>query len=211
MRPSVDAVPSDDLYVDSRRQLHGVAEMLIAGPQYRSHGTIRLRVTAHGFAGVEAPLAVEGMEFVWAGGRAPLRGSIADLAAAAGIEAGAPAGVYDSSGAVTEGAVLDLDAESVHRAQESLRIGANALTSFAGQDPVLWPEHFDVAVTRDEINYGVSPGDSYHPTPYAYIGPWTPRTGPFWNAPFGALLDMSVRADSDHLIGFFNEGRERSR
>jgi hypothetical protein len=197
MRPSVDAVPSDDVYADSRRQLHGVAEMLIAGPQYRSHGTIRL--------------AVVGMEFVWAGGRAPLRGSIADLAVAAGIAAGPPAGVYDSSGAVTEGAVLDLDAESVHRAQESLRIGAHALTSFTGQDPVLWPEHFDVAVTQDEINYGVSPGDSYHPTPYAYIGPWSPRTGPFWNAPFGALLDMSIRADSDHLIGFFNEGRELSR
>ena len=34
---------------------------------------------------------------------------------------------------------------------------------------------------------GVSAGDDYYPTPYAYVGPWTQRTGPFWNAPFGAL------------------------
>ena len=33
---------------------------------------------------------------------------------------------------------------------------------------------------------GVSAGDDYYPRPYAY-GPWTQRTGPFWNAPFGAL------------------------
>ena len=44
------------------------------------------------------------------------------------------------------------------------------------QHPVLWPEHFDVAATEDEVNYGVSAGDDYHPTPYAYLGPWTQRT-----------------------------------
>jgi hypothetical protein len=29
---------------------------------------------------------------------------------------------------------------------------------------------------------GVSASDDYYPTPYAYVGPWTQRTGPFWNA-----------------------------
>jgi hypothetical protein len=32
----------DGVYVDTRRQLRGVAESLIAGPQYRASGTIRL-------------------------------------------------------------------------------------------------------------------------------------------------------------------------
>ena len=39
----------------------------------------------------------------------------------------------------------------------------------------------------DEVNYGMSPGDGFHAAPYAYVGPWTPREGAFWNVPFGAL------------------------
>ena len=31
------------------------------------------------------------------------------------------------------------------------------------QVPVLWPEHFDVGISVDEINYGVSPGDGDTP------------------------------------------------
>ena len=31
--------------VATRRSLHGVAELVIAGPQHRATGTIRLRVT----------------------------------------------------------------------------------------------------------------------------------------------------------------------
>jgi len=60
---------------------------------------------------------------------------------------------------------------------------------------VLWPEHFDVAAAEDEVNYGVSAGDDYYPTPYAYVGPWTQRTGPFWNAPFGALYPPDPAPD----------------
>ena len=25
--------------------------------------------------------------------------------------------------------------------------------------PILWPEHFDVGITLDQVNYGLSPGD----------------------------------------------------
>ncbi len=69
--------------------------------------------------------------------------------------------------------------------------GGHALKAFLPEcHPVLWPEHFDVAATEDEVNYGVSAGDEHHPTPYAYVGPWTVPTGPFWNAPFGALYPL---------------------
>ena len=62
---------------------------------------------------------------------------------------------------------------------------------------MLWPEHFDVAVTEDEVNYGVSPGDDFHPLPYAYVGPWTSRIGVFWNAPFGAFATLDPSHDVD--------------
>lgn len=60
----------------------------------------------------------------------------------------------------------------------------------------LWPEHFDagcdVAAGRDaRLNLGVSPGDTFSPEPYLYVGPWGPRRPgdpDFWNAPFGAVL-----------------------
>jgi len=64
---------------------------------------------------------------------------------------------------------------------------------------VLWPEHFDLGIAVDEVNYGISPGDDGHATPYAYVGPWTQRTGPFWNAPFGALYPLDPAHDVDAL------------
>ena len=39
----------------TRRSLHGVAELVLAGPQYRTSGSIELRVTPGGFATTVAP------------------------------------------------------------------------------------------------------------------------------------------------------------
>ena len=65
---------------------------------------------------------------------------------------------------------------------------------------------------RTTSNYGVSAGDSYHPLPYAYVSPWTPRSGAFWNAPFGALHPLDPAADADELkdsiVDFFERGRK---
>lgn len=73
---------------------------------------------------------------------------------------------------------------------------------------MLWPEHFDVGLTVATANYGVSPGDSYHPRPYAYIGPPTTQSGPFWNAPFGALRSLDPGDDVDAVVDFFTQGKE---
>jgi hypothetical protein len=51
----------DEDFVASRRQLRGVAESLIAGPQYRASGTIRLAVRPDGFTGTALPIAVRGL------------------------------------------------------------------------------------------------------------------------------------------------------
>lgn len=203
------AVEHDGAFAGTRRQLHGVAELLIAGPQYRRHGTIRLSVTAAGFRGVALPIGVEGTELVWPNGRMQLAGPIGELAAAAGVEAEVPAGVYPSGAGLSADTVLDLDPCAAARVHASLNTGAEALKVFApDQQPVLWPEHFDVAITVSEVNYGVSTGDSYHELPYAYVGPHAPREGPFWNAPFGALRALEPAADVAGVVEFFEEAGE---
>src|ERR1700754_2750752 len=85
------------ILVPTRRALHAVAESLIAGPQYRADGTIRLKVTAGGFGGLISPWQVQGTELVGPSGRWPLRGSIRELARASGVAAGPPEGVYRGS------------------------------------------------------------------------------------------------------------------
>ena len=76
---------------------------------------------------------------------------------------------------------------------------------------MLWPEHFDLGITVAEVNYGVSPGDRHVPEPYAYVGPWTPRTGAFWNTPFGAARPLTQLPDVDSVAAFFTEGAVRAR
>ena len=57
----------------------------------------------------------------------------------------------------------------------------------------------------------MSPGDAGHPLPYAYVGPWTPRQGPFWNASFGAVRAAAELPDADAVAAFFAEGRTAAR
>ncbi|MBW0113941.1 hypothetical protein [Pseudonocardia abyssalis] len=196
----------------TRRSLHGVAELIIAGPQHRAHGTIRLRVTQGGFGGVAVPLRVEGTDLVWDGGRSPLTGTYRSLAAVAGIaDPGAPDSYADTSGVGLDEEIA-VDAVSAAALADWFARGDAALRAFAPDlEPVLWPEHFDLALTVDEVNYGVSPGDAGHPDPYAYVGPWTPRQGPFWNADFGALRPASELPDVTALAAFFAEGRAAER
>lgn len=203
---------AENAYVTTRRQLRGVAESLIAGPQFRAAGTIRLAVRPDGFVGVELPLAVHGVEFCWQDGAAPLRGRAADLATAADITFGPPDGVYDVVDPLSADEELDVDPVAAELLHRCLYAGGYALKQvLPEQHAVLWPGHFDVAVTEAEVNYGVSAGDEHHPLPYAYVGPWVQREGPFWNAPFGAIRPLTVAHDVDELavdiVAFLNEGR----
>jgi hypothetical protein len=198
----------------TRRSLHAVAELLLAGPQFRASGTIRLQVLPGGFGTVAAPdLRVEDTELVTTGGRFALTGtSCAALAAAAGIDLGAPAGLYGEGCDVGPEEVLHLDAAAAARILDGFARGAAALRRLApDQQPVLWPEHFDLGITVDEVNYGVSPGDAQLPEPYAYVGPWTRREGAFWNVPFGAARPLGELTDVHALAGFFAAGRDRAR
>ena len=191
----------------TRRSLHAVAEQVLAGPQYRAAGTIRLRVTPGGFGQVAGPLRVEGTELRGDGLRVPLRGTVTDVAVAAGVEPAAPT-IYHDHADLGPADELAVDPAAARLLLDWFARGDAAMRAFApGVDPVLWPEHFDLGVTVGEVNYGVSPGDAGHVLPYAYVGPWTPREGPFWNAPFGAELPADRVPDADALAAFFAQGR----
>ena len=199
---------NEEVLATTRRSLHAVAESVIAGPQYRSDGTIRLTVTPGGFAGVSSPLRVAGTELVGPGGRWPLRGTVRELAAAAGVTGGPPQGLYADSSGVDLDEPLNVDGAAAELLQAWFARGDAALRAFAPEaTPVLWPEHFDLAISLDEVNYGISPGDAGHPRPYAYIGPSTPLEGAFWNAPFGALRDAGGLPDAAAVAAVFAEGR----
>jgi hypothetical protein len=192
-------------FVTTRRQLHGIAESFIAGPQYRTAGTIRLAVRPDGFTGTAVPIAVHGTRLEWPDGGIVLAGPVSGLVQASGLDFGPPPeDMYHPVVPLDLDTVLDLDAGDAEAVYRSLYAGGVALKAALPEGhPVLWPEHLDVAVTDNEVNYGVSAGDDYHPLPYAYVGPWdfaaTTRTGPFWNAPFGALYPLDLSVDVDML------------
>ncbi|WP_433337166.1 hypothetical protein [Spirillospora sp. CA-294931] len=199
--------------IGTRRALHGVAELVFAGPQHRRSGSIRLGVVQGGFATVTEPrLRVVGSELV-AGERViPLNGtSCRELGAAVEAEVGPPEGLYGDGSGVDPDEVLDVDAEAAEHLAQCFVRGDEALRRLApGSEPVLWPEHFDVAIVLDEVNYGVSPGDAYLSEPYAYVGPYRPRLGVFWNAPFGAARPLRLLPGTTAVHAFFAEGRDRA-
>ncbi|HEX4246700.1 MAG TPA: hypothetical protein VH008_02460 [Pseudonocardia sp.] len=197
----------------TRRALHGVAELLLAGPQHRAEGTIRLRVTPGGFGTVAGPeRRVDGADLVAGDTRLPLAGrGYAELAAELGVDVGAPVGVYGDGSGVGLGETITLDPSASAAIAAAFALGDAALRALAPDAvPVLWPEHFDVGITQREVNYGVSPGDGYLAEPYAYVGPHQPRRGAFWNAPFGATRPVSALADVAAALAFFREGRDRA-
>jgi hypothetical protein len=197
----------------TRRTLHGVAELLLAGPQYRTGGLIRLRITPGGFGTVASPeLRVDGGDLVAGGTRLPMVGrSYAELAEGVGVEAGAPSELYADGSGVDAGETVTLDPAATRTIVAAFALGDAALRELAPDaEPVLWPEHFDVGITVHEINYGVSPGDGYLAEPYAYVGPHHPRRGAFWNAPFGATRPVAALGDVAGALRFFREGRDRA-
>ena len=199
----------------TRRSLHAVAELVMAGPQYRRSGTIRLFVRPGGFGTVTAPdLRVDGLYLVAADRRVPLAGrSAADLAAAVGVEAGAPEGLYHDGCGVKPDEPLDADPDAARWLARCWAAGDAALRQLApDEQPILWPEHFDVAVSTGGATFGVCPGDHFFPEPYAYVTPPTPRGGPFWNAPFGAARLMRDLDDArpDTVLAFFIEGQQHA-
>ena len=120
---------------------------------------------------------------------------------------------------------LEVHAGAAAVLAESWAIGEEALAAFAADgaealsEPILWPEHFDIAIEAGSeaagtrATYGISPGDADHDEPYAYVGPGRRprRSGPatFWNATAFTGAERPVGADDvDELVAFFRAARE---
>src|ERR1700728_2798238 len=199
----------------TRRTLHAVAELVLAGPQYRATGKLRLRVVPGGFATVLGPeLRVIGTGVVGDGGAAvPIDGHTARaIGAELGVTAGRAEGAYADGAGVGLDETLILDPGQSDVITGGFARGHDALIAFApAETPVLWPEHFDVAIRVQDANFGVSPGDGFIEEPYAYVGVSRPPAGDgFWNAPFGAAVPLTELPDSAAVTGFFAEGSSRS-
>ena len=193
----------------TRLSLHVVAELLLGGPQYEQSKSIHLRVTPGGFGTVAVPaVRVQGESLVVDGRAIPLSGrTVAEVAADAGLTARSLDDVYSGGSGLTEDYTLTVDGACAAELAEAFRVGDEALAELAPDaQRVLWPEHFDLGITVDRVNYGVSPGDADIGVPYAYVGPWTTTdlNGSFWNTSFGAARPLS---EVDDLLGFFTEGK----
>jgi len=222
------AHPGDPDLLRTRRVLHGIAEHVLAAHEFRVIRRIALRVRPHGFATFDLPPGTEppGLELVEATlvtrpgePGVPLAGQpLGELAAALGVTFGLPddAPYRAASGCRPDDPAV-LEPSALQRLLTAWRDGDAALRRLASRDrpqdppePVLWPEHFDVGLALDQVNYGVSPGDDFLPVPYAYVGPWQRRRGDFWNAPFGAAVSVDRLGDAAALVDFFRTGQARA-
>jgi hypothetical protein len=161
--------------------LHRVAEQVVA-PARKPDNEIALTATPGGFGtppfqhdGVEQQVRVEGAELVRDAGGEQRRAPLTSLKAARGA-------VPDLVPAALGDEPLGVDPDAAARLADWYAFGASILRELGGT-PTLWPEHFDIAIELDEVNYGFSPGDEQHAEPYAYVGPWTAQVeGDLWQA-----------------------------
>jgi hypothetical protein len=203
-----------DGLVVARRSLHAVAELILAGPQYRATGKLRLRVVPGGFATAFQPdVRVQGSRVVAGMSQSEISDQTArTLGERLGVAAGAPEGAYRDGPVTGVDEPLALRPEHAATILDALALGNAALAELApAETPVLWPEHFDVAIRVDGINYGVSPGDAFIAEPYAYVGvSQVPAGVAFWNAPFGAARPLRDLDGLGGIVAFLADGRERS-
>ncbi len=208
------APEADPTLVTTRRALHALAAQVISPLRVQATGNeIALTVRPGGFGTPDLPeggwVGVDGTELV----RVDADGARETTAITSLLEAADFVGLDDAASALTD-APLEVHAGAAQVLAEAWASGAEALEAFGGEDatPILWPEHFDVAIDLGEATYGVSPGDDAHPEPYAYISLWSPppglKTGPstFWNAVGFTGAERPWTDDVDEIVAFFRAG-----
>ncbi|MGN6253991.1 MAG: hypothetical protein ACTHO8_03300 [Solirubrobacterales bacterium] len=155
-------------------ELHRVAEDVVA-PARKPDNEIALEATVGGFG---TPL------FEWDGAMHQVR--------VEGVEL-----VRETDGEQEREALDGVDPEAARVLAAWYEFGAAVLERLrdeadaaeAASEPILWPEHFDIAIEMGDdaagarATYGFSPGDENHSEPYAYVAPWTAQpVGGLWNA-----------------------------
>jgi hypothetical protein len=207
------STPEPALVVTTRQRLHGIGECLMAGPQRRAGGRFTLRVTPGGFATTGNPaLRLDGTDLVIdESRRVPVTGTFAEMAEVLGVDFGAPPDPYPDGSGASPGDDVTLDLASARLLQDWYVLADAALRVMAPREtPILWPEHFDVAILLDEVSYGVSPGDAFHAMPYAYVSGGEHDDSDFWNAPFGAIRSHARMMSVSDLVSFWQAARARA-
>ncbi len=204
----------------TRDALHAVCEHVLAAALYAETRHIGLRVTPGGFAtpafGPDDRVITLGADHLTVTDRAGTRsGPYTTLRAAAqlvGVEPGAPANVYRPATALAPEAPLTVDADAASAIIDWYVRVSEALTMFAPDSrQTLWPEHLDVAIRRDECNFGGLAGDAAITDPYVYVGPPSvPAADPFFTESFGAARTWSQTPTVTLIAAFFTEGVQRS-
>lgn len=218
----VDGIPNEATFIETRLALQSVAEHVLCPARHAATNRIGLRPAPGGFATPPFPhgdatrvVAVDGTELVVRDGDVERRAVLTTVGAAAqvvGIAPGAPTDVFTPTTPLDPDAPLQVDPDVAATFAAWWALVDEALATFAPEEPAqLWPEHFDLATTIDEVNYGGSPGDGSHQLPYLYIGPWSPPTpdGEFWNRPFGAAIAATEITSVEAAVSYFQEARRR--
>ena len=187
-----------DRFAATVTALHSVAEQLVA-PARKPDNEIALEPTPGGFgtpefefAGARQRVRVEADELIrdvdGEERRAPLR-SLAEAAVLVADLLAPDAELSEEPLAVDRDAALALAAIYAFGDELLAELVAGAEPAAAATAPILWPEHFDLAIERgdeaagERATYGLSPGDENHPEPYLYVGPWRQGvTGALWQA-----------------------------
>ena len=203
---------------------------MLATARHRAVGRIGLAAAPGGFATPAFDgrvVRVDGTDLVVDDPTGERRVPLTTLRAAgelAGVTPGMPPDVYRPVTPLVLDAPLEVEPDAAAVLAAWLAVGDGALERFAGElgraqgeqpsDRTLWPEHFDLAISLSEVNFGVSPGDEAITEPYAYVGPWArplPGDAGFWNEPFGAAVRRRDIGTVDDLVDFFRAGWVASR
>lgn len=217
-----DNLPDPPTLAITRDGWHRVAEHVLAAGQYADTGEISLRPVPGGFQTTRRladgrQLSVVGTELViTASGstRSTALTTVQAAAAFAGVTPGMPASVYPPATPLEPDAPLQIDGESARLLAGWYASGDAALRGFAAAvapgpgEPILWPEHFDLGITVDDVDYGASPGDDEIAEPYVYVSasPERRTADPFWNARFGGYRTIRDIESIDDATAFFHTG-----
>ncbi len=215
--------PLSEGFVAARDGMHALAEHVLAPFRYRADGHIGLvghaRRLRYADYGEGERVRVDGVELVHERPGTSTRVRITTLGAAAqfvGVPLGAPAGVFTPTTVCAPDAPVALDVESTLALTAWIALAESLLVdlreTYAAHEPtspILWPEHFDLALELGHADagtratYGASPGDAAIPQPYLYVAPWdaSRRTGKLGGYPFGAALTYAEMQNAGDAKG----------
>ena len=228
--------PAPPALASTRAVWHSIAEWVVAPARHSATGRIGLRWTRGGFGtpffGNDRQVRLDGTDMVVVENGTVKRAKLVTMFEAArfaGVDVAKATGVYEPTTKWDSHRSLRMDAAAAEFLGHWFGFAASVLEelradvshAYAASRVQLWPEHFDLAVDMGNdsmgtrANYGASPGDSAHPEPYLYVGPWSdrrPGDPAFWNEPFGASMPLAeiVTAPNQRnaALAFLRHGRE---